>query len=445
MLHPRQIHQLMLGLLLAGLMTSAQAFDADTLKRLFDEGNSEEAYAYAKQHLYRYEGTVTFDYYYGMLAIDQGDISQGIFALERVLALQPKMAAARLELARGYFLLEEYQRARAEFERVLTQNPPPVVKARIDRYLNAIRQQEARYQTTSGFYVETRIGYDSNANGGPSESSIFIPLFGFTSDISESSQPQEDAFLSLNLGANVNSPMEALKGWSWIGQAGFNTLSYSEVSDYSSAQFNLQAGVQRLSDASKQRITLRYQPYYLGGDAYRQFTGLHLQSDHRITPLWRTNYFLQYGDTVYVDSPNRDASNLSLGLGGSLRVSKNSGSQLFSSLYYGIDDAKEDNITAQSTTDRDYYGLRLGGLWSLTSEHALILSLNRQFSQYSEEDPLFQTLRKDEQTGTNLGWQWIVNRHWVLKTNLSYSDNQSTVDTNTYNRTQASISLRYSQ
>ena len=71
-----------------------------------------------------------------------------MFALERVLAAQPNNHSARLELARAYFILEEYARARQEFEAVLALDPPASVVSKIDRFLNAIRRKEGRYRTT---------------------------------------------------------------------------------------------------------------------------------------------------------------------------------------------------------------------------------------------------------------------------------------------------------
>ena len=81
------------------------------LKQLFDSGDSQAAYDYALSEISKYEGDPTFDYYYGAAAIDIGEANEGVYALERVLVSQPNNHAARLELARGYFILQEYTRS----------------------------------------------------------------------------------------------------------------------------------------------------------------------------------------------------------------------------------------------------------------------------------------------------------------------------------------------
>ena len=52
-------------------------------------------------------GDVDFDYLFGVSAIDSGNVTRGVFALERVLAIQPNHAQARAEIARAYFQLGE--------------------------------------------------------------------------------------------------------------------------------------------------------------------------------------------------------------------------------------------------------------------------------------------------------------------------------------------------
>ena len=100
------------------------AIDMGYLKSLVDKRDFKTAYSYAIKHLEQNEGDPEFDYLFGMAAIDTGEISKGIFSLERVLIVQPNNHPARLELARAYFLLGEDIRARKEFNAVLKQNPP---------------------------------------------------------------------------------------------------------------------------------------------------------------------------------------------------------------------------------------------------------------------------------------------------------------------------------
>jgi len=138
------------------------ALDISPIVKLYATGRAREAYDLARRHLTEGEGDPLFDYYHGLAAIDSGHISAGVFALERVLIANPRDDRARLELARGYFLLEEDLRARREFQAVL--EPPPGVVATIQRHLDAIRLRERRYKTSAAAYLE--VGAGTTTTGG---------------------------------------------------------------------------------------------------------------------------------------------------------------------------------------------------------------------------------------------------------------------------------------
>src|SRR5258706_5451956 len=126
--------QMTLLIALLGLTAafSALAAPADEVKALLDQRNAAAAYALAKQNPGEI-GNPAFDFYFGIAAIDSGHAGEGVLALERYVVNFPNNSEARLELARGYFVLGEDSRAREEFNAVLKENPPPNVAANIER------------------------------------------------------------------------------------------------------------------------------------------------------------------------------------------------------------------------------------------------------------------------------------------------------------------------
>src|SRR3954469_8746323 len=104
----------MAGLAAAG----AYAAPADDLKSLVEQGKSKEAYELGSQHPEQL-GNPDFDFFFGMAATDAGHAGEGVLALERYLVRFPDVPAARVELARAYFVLGEDARAREEFQNVL--------------------------------------------------------------------------------------------------------------------------------------------------------------------------------------------------------------------------------------------------------------------------------------------------------------------------------------
>ena len=116
-----------LRLVLCGLaLACAQATfaaPADDIKALIEKGDSKAAYELGRKYPDQL-GEPAFDFYFGVAAIDSGHAGEGVLALERYVVNFPDNHNARLELARGYFVMGDDQRAREEFNNVLKLNPP---------------------------------------------------------------------------------------------------------------------------------------------------------------------------------------------------------------------------------------------------------------------------------------------------------------------------------
>ncbi|HEY5716878.1 MAG TPA: hypothetical protein VIS52_00170, partial [Motiliproteus sp.] len=152
--------------LLAGAVHASAL--TDQLNRLVANGEMEQAYREASPHQQQLAGEPDYDLPYGIAAIDTGHINEGVFALERVLFLQPANHRARLEYARGLFILGEDAQARQAFNRVLDEaDPPTSVREKVEQFLAAIRRRESRYSTSARGYVGLGIGHDSNINSAP--------------------------------------------------------------------------------------------------------------------------------------------------------------------------------------------------------------------------------------------------------------------------------------
>jgi tetratricopeptide (TPR) repeat protein len=103
-----------------------------------------------------------------------GDNEAAVTALERMLLFNPNLLQVDLELGALYFRMGAFEVARRYFSKVVTANPPPEVKARVDRYLAQIAV-ETEPQRLIG-YVLFGAQYQSDANVGPGSPLIQSPL-----------------------------------------------------------------------------------------------------------------------------------------------------------------------------------------------------------------------------------------------------------------------------
>jgi len=163
------------------LAVSAQAQDATLAraKTLIESKQPQAAFDLLDPLESARAGEPDFDYLLGVAAIDSGKLTRGVFALERVLAVNPNHPQARAEIARAYFLMGENRAARAEFEAVRATQPPAAVLATVDQFLNALQARETAGNATGlNGYIEVGYGQDSNANAATAAGSFAIPVFG---------------------------------------------------------------------------------------------------------------------------------------------------------------------------------------------------------------------------------------------------------------------------
>lgn len=139
------------------LAAGAQA--PEELRKLLDQGKADEAYQLGRRAPERL-GDPAFDFPFGVAAINSGRAAEGVLALERFVVAFPDHDGARVELARGYYLLGDDARAKEEFQAAMARKPPPEIARVIEEYLGAIRTREAKYRPTAMAYFELGGGYD---------------------------------------------------------------------------------------------------------------------------------------------------------------------------------------------------------------------------------------------------------------------------------------------
>jgi tetratricopeptide (TPR) repeat protein len=163
---------------------------------LLSAGKAPEALALLASHELEWSGAASYDYRLGVAALDAGHPAEALFALERVLAVQPDFDGARMELGRALFETGDLEGARAQFSYLAGRQPPDAARAAIDRYLAAIDARAGgREQRWSG-YAELGGGYDSNANASTSDRQFGV----FTLDSRNVSQASSYVSAAAGLG-----------------------------------------------------------------------------------------------------------------------------------------------------------------------------------------------------------------------------------------------------
>lgn len=424
---------------------ASEDFQLQYLQYLFDSYQRQAAYEYASRYVRTMEGDPYFDYLYGVAAIDSGHASEGVFALQRVLFAFPQDHVTRLELARGYFILEEYTRAREEFETVLKANPPPGVRDTTRVFLDRIRLKEARYRTTSNGYLELGAGSDSNVNTGASIDDLSFPLLGLVPSSDSDSIERDDNFSRLAGAWQMTHPFSP--GW-MLNTALTGELKQNQDFDqFDTSTATLQLGLTRLDKQSRYRANFIAQQYRLDSNEYRNLSGLNLDWRYAVGQRSHVTTSLQYATQDYPDLAVKNADLISLGLGYHHVFSGKFAPTLMANLQFGQENAENDqDAGALANTERDILGARLGLVLSFTPKIALQTTLGLQSSEYAGPQPFFGfngAIREDDYSSAEINLLWLVNNSWRLDTKLSHASNSSNVQIYQYDRTRFSANLNY--
>jgi hypothetical protein len=414
------------------------AAPADEIKALLEKGDARAAYELARTHSDQL-GIPAFDFYFGIAAINAGHAGEGVLALERYLLNFPENTQARLELARGYFMLGEDARAREEFEAVSRLKPPPPVQAGIDRFLDAIRSRESRFRTTANLFVEAGFGYDSNINGGVGSANIVLPAFGLVT-VTQAGVEQSATFTHLAAGGQITHPVAP--GWSVFGGLGAESkLNHGS----SESQFDLltlvaNGGVTLLRENDLFRLAALYTTLDVDNKDFRDIAGAAAEWQRQVDEFRMFNIALQYGDLDYEGGNDvRDSHLYQLALGYRRAFIAPWQPLLTVNLYLG----QEDNRRDRDDLSRDLYGFRASVAGSPAPRWAASASAFYQLSDYQEPDPVLGLARRDTYYGLDLAVSYSLLRGLSLRGEFLLSRNDSNIALFEYDRNLVAIKLRY--
>ncbi len=423
-----------------GGLYAKQLADAETLIK---NGKPAEAFVLLEPLDFEHAGDERFDYLLGVAALDSGKSDKATLAFERVLAVNPKNAAARIEIARAYYQLGDLLRAKTEFEVTLRQNPPEAARVTIQKYLDAIAAQDPAKTTHISAYLEARIGHDSNVNNATDKSQTIISVPGYSgihiAILDPSNIKTADGYYGVAAGSEVVHQLNTL--WSIYAGVGLHQLGYLSQTNFNALDMNVRTGVIYDTGSNRFRTGLMAGEYTLGNARNRGTMGLNAEWGHKLSPSNQLNVFAQYQQYRFAQavmkSNNFDQQALGAGLTHVLADGKIS---LSASVYTGT----ETDIEQGGRLDgaKRFNGLRVGTVAAYSDRTVFFANAGVQLGDYSKFNTYFQNKRSESIYDLNLGLNWNWSRQWTLRPQLAYTQSSSNIELYNYTRTDVSLTLR---
>lgn len=422
------------------------------VQTLINHGKSAQAYALLKPLEFNYAGNEHFDYLLGIAALDSGRPDMATFALERVLSVNPSHLAARLEMARAYFQLGDFQRAHTEFTEILKLNPSPVTKRKVEKYLEAIAEKSTEQRAKISGYLEGLAGHDNNVNYSNNESQVFIDRTNSFSPLSPDNVQVADNYYGLAAGSEFGYSLHP--HWRIYATGDARKRQYNSLSQFDSLNLDLRAGVLYDANPNRIRMSILNGRYNLNGARLSKTTGYKVDWQYTLSPGNQLNAFAQSVQYRFADlllQPN-DVDQRSISFSW-LHILAGGKSNIYGSFHYGNEQDVAPVINSpvfgilnpsggRNDGGKRFSGLRVGGQMVVGEFTTLYTNAGAQTSNYNKVNFNFLRERDDRLHDVKIGADWQWNKFWKLRPQLSYAKNNSNIDLYTYNRLEFSVALR---
>lgn len=433
----------LLGLLLAASLLPATAHAVvDALVRdalaMAEKGQGKEAFKLLDPQEAARAGDPDFDTVFGIAANQAGEYTRAIFALERVLAVQPDNARARAEMGRALFAVGDTKGARTALTEAKNQNIPTDAALTIDQFLQAIDSVEAAGRSSMRGYVEFGLGHDSNANSGPAISTVAVPaLGGLPLTLSPGGIEQSASFLTL--GAGLSGRYVIDPRWSVIGNVSGNWRGHSGNADqFDIFQVDGAIGGSYRVERNEYSLVLNAGTYEVDHRRLRDQVGFTGEWTYRLDNFRQVNTYLQYSKLSYPGQDIRDVDRTVAGASYAHQF-RDSGLIVFAGGYIGKEDPQEANVPHLG---HDLYGFRLGAQYPFSSSLALFGAIGYEHRKFGGPDPLFLDTRKDDQANLNIGLSWVPYPKWRVTPQISHTRVNSNLPIADFDKTVISVTAR---
>ena len=401
-------------------------------KGLMRAGNYEAAHGLLHP-IYEREKDNRVAFMLGLCCVHLKEYSEAISYFQKILKDEPENNRVRLEVARTYLLAGEEQKAlaRKEFLAVKAANPPPLVGQNIERFLDIIKGRApgvGRHKWIA--QITAGLMYDSNANGGPSSSSIL--LFGqyVPNTDKEISDTADEA--SLYFG----HVYPFTDSYAWQSDISFTHRGYHEYHEYNADVLNVSSGPSFRSGRLLFSLPLLFERYDIGSERYTTTYATAPQFRYTVRDDLNANLILRGIKRDYERSEHigRDAN-------------------VWAAEYYFLYAFSRDGFVkaggayGKEDADRDYYDNYFGEAYAglsanLPYDLLLYAQQNVKCYGYKEPEPAFSEPRKDTQYTSHLNLKKEFGKSgWSISFAYTYTFDDSNLDFYKYKRHQGMFSV----
>ncbi|MHB9140240.1 MAG: surface lipoprotein assembly modifier [Victivallaceae bacterium] len=430
---------------------------------LLKGGKPADAYNLLEPEEFDYSGEIAFDYLLGVAALDSGKPDRATIAFERVLAVNPNFAGARLDLARAYFAMGSDDLAKKEFETVLAQNPPEPTAAVIKKHLEAIdERQQAKIQQVTA-YLEMSMGHDDNITAAtPDNIGGVAGILGVarTTMVALQYQPTGSSlhyagmYTGVSGGVNFNRLVSEENGVSIFAGADVKQRVYNNVASMNNLSLDLRAGAAIANGDNSYRLTGTFGQYRQSGfpqtppsNSFRDTVGLSTEWKRSFGSRDQMTWSLSFSQPRYLTTATQDTRQTSLSASWLHIFEGNTTPLIFANVNRSVDRALQPvNTATGANMGRTNTGALAHFQFTPLADTDFFLSggltVRRDDSPGARSPGLVDFFARDETQSVNFGVTTRPWKQWSVKGTVALTNNRSNLSLYQYRRNDSSVSLR---
>ncbi len=334
---------------------------------------------------------------------------------ETVSQIDPEDPQPVVNAGHVYFERGQYAKAEKKYKEALRRvsgddSEKTKIRAMLDRIPGKLRTK---------YTFSTSIGYDSNVNSGPSDTTHFLyEAFNYT--LKDDEERREDFYSYNNISGLFQKDIDSKT--SLHLRAGANNMNYFKEKNYNTSVFFTSMEYKKLFGDKSVKVSPYVNYQTLDDKSYQINGGLNLSGAVRMSEkIWVWPYGGGYFQNYYKEAA-RDALGIAVGSSASYKI--NEKTSWITRLFYTYNHADD----KQFTYNNMFLG---GGLYRVIAPGLTATAgYNLQLFYYAGINPAFGTARKDH------GHKYYVNCDYSLKQllntdqaflslSVSYHDNNS--------------------
>lgn len=412
--------------------------ELQVLGQLIQANQYQQAFAQGQPLVEAWTGEPIFDYWYGLAALNSGELEQARFAFERILIAQPNHHRARLELARLQMAQGQWVHANENFSFVLANNPPETVRQNIHRMLAELSRREANQQPQQQFQLSLSGGHDSNINSATTLRSLdlnFAGLGTLTAILPEASRAQSSAFTKLQGDAVWLIPSTQQR--QWIASVQGEHKQVTEDLPLDQTQLSLAAGIKQQIGLNQLQLLVQSHSIWRDGDRLLWSPSLSAQWQRRFSKHTRISLNSRLSSVNYSDQPQLNLDIYQLAP--QLRWQQGAHQWLLQP-YVAKNHLRH---RQQAHLDHDQWGINTRYQIQVLPDWAISAYGQWQQSNYAELNPIFSKKRQDDYWHIGTEARYQLTPQWQLWSEVRHTTQDSNLPLYEYDRTSLELGVRY--